>query len=301
KYGYNFPFEYTHDITSSADIAFANLEAPISKDNGKKRRKQFTFKAHPDTVKSLLYAGFDVLNIANNHIMDFGRDALSDTIRILEENNIQYVGGGKNFEDAHTMRIIKVRGSLIGFLGFSKTYTAAYYAGKNRAGITSGGEGNILKLVKENSKKVDILIVSFHWGKEYTWKPGSFQISLARRIIKNGAKAVLGHHPHCIQPVEKYKDGIIAYSLGNFAFGSFGRPPKRKADKSLMLKIHLDKKKIAGVEVIPLDVYNYRVKFQSRVPENKKLRDEILNYIKKISARFNTAIQIEDGRGYIPF
>ncbi len=301
KHGYDFPFTYTQPITSSADIAFGNLEAPMSLNNKNKRKKQFAFRAHPDTVKSLLYAGFDVLSLANNHILDFGQKAFYDTLQILKKNNIQYIGGGANRQEAEAMKIIETKGIKIGFLGFSKTYPVAFYAGKNRPGTATTGVKKLRTIIKKNKDKVDFLVVSFHWGKEYTWKPRSYQISLARTAIDSGALIVLGHHPHCIQPVEKYKNGIIAYSLGNFAFGSYGRPPKRKADKSLILKIYLNKKKIMGVKILPLDVYNYRVKFQSRVPDNIKLRDKIINYIKKISKKFNTAMDIKDGNGYITY
>lgn len=301
KYGYNFPFEYTKDITSTADIAFGNLEAPISKRKGTRRKKQFTFKQHPKTIESLKYAGFDVLNLANNHILDFGRPAFHDTLKLLQENNFTYIGGGYNKKEAEEMKILTVKGVKIGFLGFSKTIPWAYYAGKNKSGTAYVTEKRLKQIINKNKDKVDILVVSFHWGKEYTWKPRSYQVSLAHCAIDNGAHIVLGHHPHCIQPTEKYKNGIIAYSLGNFAFGSYGRPPKRKADKSLILKAFLNKKGITKVEIIPLDVYNYRIKFQSRIPESADLTKKILNHIKKINKRLKTDMTIEGDRGFIYF
>lgn len=194
---FSFLFEKA-GFLKEADITFGNLEGPIS-DMGEDSGNAYSFRMHPAVINSLKEAGFDVLSIANNHIGDYGKTAFEDTISRLENESIAPIG--KN------LKIIERDGVKTGFLAFSETGPDWIRIPENFEAITKDAAG-----------QVDILIVSLHFGEEYQNKPNERQIKLARLAIDSGAKIVIGHHPHVIQDTENYKDGLVAYSLGNFIF-----------------------------------------------------------------------------------
>ncbi|MEK7187438.1 MAG: CapA family protein, partial [Patescibacteria group bacterium] len=114
----NYPFILVASTTQSMDILFANLETPIST-RGKNQGSIYSFRADPKVVNGLVFAGFDVVSLANNHIWDWGKDALSDTVEILQKNNIATVGAGKNLEEAEKPAVIKKKGTTFAFLGYT--------------------------------------------------------------------------------------------------------------------------------------------------------------------------------------
>lgn len=204
------------DFLKKSDILFGNLEGPIS-DKGKDLGNLYSFRARPKTLIALKKAGFDALSVANNHIGDWGKDAFEDTLVRLKQNKILAVGGGTNAADATQPKIIKANGLKIGFLGFSDVGPNWIRATRDAAGILIADE-NLGGIIKEASLKTDALVVSFHFGEEYQKRHNKRQEVLSRAAINNGAKIVVGHHPHVAQDTEKYNGGFIAYSLGNFIF-----------------------------------------------------------------------------------
>ena len=201
-----------------ADILFGNLEGPIST-RGTKIGSIYSFRMDPQAVEGLKYAGFDVLSLANNHALDYGRVALEDTMTILGDEGIDYIGVG--YEEAFSVKIKKVGGQKIGFLAYTDLGSRFFRAREDHLGITWVQEGDIDKIredIREAKKGVDVLVISLHSGEEYASLPAVFQEEFSKACIDAGADIVIGHHPHVVQPVEKYRDGWIAYSLGNFVF-----------------------------------------------------------------------------------
>lgn len=184
----------------TADVTMVNLENPIT-ERGYKVPKEFNFRMPPKYVQVLLNGGVDVVNLANNHVWDYGPVGLQDTIASLEKVGILHVGAGETGEKARQPAVIKVKGRSIGFLG--------YY----------GWEGHVEEDVSALKRKVDLVIVNFHWGIERSNFPEPWQVELAHRAVDAGADVVIGHHPHVLQGMERYNGGVIAYSLGNFIFG----------------------------------------------------------------------------------
>jgi poly-gamma-glutamate capsule biosynthesis protein CapA/YwtB (metallophosphatase superfamily) len=158
------------------------------------------------------------LSVANNHVGDWGRLAYTDTLSHLKENEILYTGGGNNQTEAETPTIIEKYGMKIGFLGFSDKGPTNMEAGIDTAGVLLASNPRFDEIVKQASAKVDYLVVSFHFGEEYQTKHNARQEYLAHRAVDNGAKLVIGSHPHIVQDTEVYKQSYIAYSLGNFIF-----------------------------------------------------------------------------------
>lgn len=204
-------------ILKKSDIAFANLEGPAS-DVGKDMRNLYSFRMDPSSIPALKAAGLSIVSVANNHVGDWGRDAYADTLMRLKENEILYTGGGANIKEAETPIIIEKYGMKIGYLGFSDVGPNWMKANENTAGILLASNPRFDEIVQNASKQVDYLVVSFHFGDEYKTKHNTRQEYLAHKAIDAGAKIVIGHHSHVVEDTEVYKNGFIAYSLGNFIF-----------------------------------------------------------------------------------
>lgn len=183
-----------------ADLTMVNLENAVT-ERGYKVLKEFNFRMPPKYLQVLKNGGVDIVNLANNHVWDYGQVGVEDTIAYLDQSGIYHVGGGLSAEDEKKPVILNIKGKKIGFLGY-------YFM-----------EGNVEEDVSALKQAVDVVIVNFHWGTERSNFPESYQVDLAHRAIDAGADLVVGHHPHVLQGAERYKNGIIAYSLGNFIFG----------------------------------------------------------------------------------
>lgn len=217
----NFAGDYSHlfknlEDLKKSDFVFANLEGTAT-DEGEDLGSLYSFHMDPSVIPALRGAGVDVLSVANNHVGDWGKDAFRDTLARLRENEILYTGGGESADEAEEPVVAERYGMRIGYLGFSDV-GPDFMQANGGAGILSAKNPRFSEIIKNASEKVDYLIVSFHWGDEYVTTHNARQESLAYTAIDNGAKLVIGHHPHVIQDVETYKNGFIAYSLGNFIF-----------------------------------------------------------------------------------
>ena len=213
-------FEFVNLLTNSSDISFGNLEYAITKSNVRNLESKYQLKSSCSVTKQIKEAGFDIVSLANNHVMDFGETGLIDTIDCLNNLNVSYVGAGIDSYEAKDMKVINVKGLKIGFLAYTHNTSLTVRdnsAKSNRSGVSYLSE-NISHEIQNAKNKVDFLIVSTHWGKEYQLSPSDFQVGYNRKIIDSGADLVVGTHPHVIQPTEKYKDKYIFYSLGNFVF-----------------------------------------------------------------------------------
>jgi len=204
-------------ILKSYDIVFANLEGPAS-DKGEDVHNLYSFRMDPSVIPALRGAGIDILSVANNHIGDWGLIAYADTLARLRENEILYTGGGKNLLEAEQPAIIEKYGKKIGFLGLSDKGPNNMAVQDETPGLLLANSPDFDAVIKNASKQVDFLVVYFHFGEEYQAKHNERQGSLAHRAIDDGAKIVIGSHPHMIEDTEVYKNGYIAYSLGNFIF-----------------------------------------------------------------------------------
>lgn len=244
--GLDWPFEKVAPVIRSADLAFCNLECPLSAD-GQKIHKPVCFKANPAYAKGVAGAGFDVVSIANNHSLDCGREGLVETIRALDRAGIAHGGGGKDLESASAPVIKDIGGVRVAFLVRNMVFPEAVWYRTDVPTIAGMDQSKIEDEIHAAKSKADVVIVSVHWGVEYRQHPEDWQKVLAHRMIDAGASLVLGHHPHTVQPVERYHGGVIAYSLGNFVFDS--RNPKCK--DSMILKCRLSKSGVSDVELIP--------------------------------------------------
>jgi len=211
---FDFPFEYIGVTLREYDFMFGNLEGSVS-NKGEDRGSIYSFRMDTKAIAALKKAGFDILSVANNHSADWGGEAMYDTMRRLEGAGIRYVGGGFNKPNAYRPKIIDINGTKIAYTAFSQFESGRL---ENSAVLAHLNKENLRRVLKSIRNEVNIIIVSMHFGDEYKSLPNKFQESIAKFAIDEGADLVVGHHPHVVQPVEKYKNGYIAYSLGNFIF-----------------------------------------------------------------------------------
>ena len=205
------------EMLKKSDIVFANLEGTAS-DQGKDGGSLYSFQMDPSVIPAMKGAGVSVLSVANNHVGDFGLASYTDTLARLKENEILYTGGGNTSDEAEQPAIIEKYGIKIGFLGFSDVGPDWMRVKENQAGVLLASNPRFDEIVRNASAQVDHLVVSFHFGDEYQTTHNARQEYLAHKAIDAGAKIIIGHHPHVMQDTEVYKEGFIAYSLGNFIF-----------------------------------------------------------------------------------
>lgn len=234
------PFKNLASLLASADVTFGNLEAPFL-DSGPRVTEGMVFKAEPQTVQGLAAAGFDVVSIANNHALDRGIRGLRYTRDWLLKHNILPVGAGDSDAETHEGRIVRTKGQGVGFLAYSYFDKPPYIAGLESERLRE----DITRL----KKVADFVVVSVHAGSEYTVQPHRQQIAFAHTAIDAGADIVVGHHPHWIQPVERYNGGLILYSLGNFVFDQSW---SQRTMEGLVAELKLRKGRPASVRLYPI-------------------------------------------------
>lgn len=235
----------------AADIEFANLETPVTA-RGAKTVKTWNFRATPATLNIVKEAGFNVLNIANNHVWDYGRDGFLDTLKALEKGGWTYVGGGRDRAAAEEVRLIEFEGLTVGILGLTSTHPEAGWAGRNKPGVAYSDYARLPDIVGRARKRCDVLVVSFHGGTELADDPNDIQKAVAHAVVDAGADLFLGHHPHVLQPIEIYKGKPILYSLGNFLFVS----PTPTTRPTVLARFRLGKDGVRRIDLTPLDT-NY--------------------------------------------
>lgn len=210
------------DTLQTADILMINNEFCFST-RGEAADKQFTFRVDPGYTAILNDMGVDVAGLANNHVLDFGKDALLDTFDTLTNAGIEYTGAGTSLDDAAKL-VIKTdeAGRTYGFLAASHVIPVYSWdiQSSSPGEFTFYNETELINRVEEYSKQVDYLFVMVHWGVERTTDLENYQVVCGHKIIDAGASAVIGMHSHCLQPIEFYEGHPIFYSLGNFIFNA---------------------------------------------------------------------------------
>ncbi|HNX29245.1 MAG TPA: CapA family protein [Syntrophomonadaceae bacterium] len=253
--GTDYPFRLLDGRLAAADITFGNLESPLSDEGKALYGKSVVFRGDLAMAAVLRQQGFDIMSLANNHAMDYNSEALIETITLLSENGIKSVGAGSDLQEARKAVIITKNGLRVGFLAYTDKYYTdlfikkSFAADDNKCGVTPLDEEMIMEDLAALETQVDITVVSLHWGKEYKDKPTSSDQKLAHDIIDGGAELILGHHPHRIQGVERYKNGLIAYSLGNFIFDQKSMLYMRQ---SMILDVKLAEQQVIEASITPV-------------------------------------------------
>ena len=274
--GIEYPYQNVISIFNNDDLTIANLETTLT-DSTKRAAKTFRFAGKPEYRNILANSGIDAVNLANNHTMDYLEQGYYDTIANLNEIGMGYFG-----EDIKLIREIK--GVKIGMLG--------YGGWSNNTALKNRISSDIAELRGQGN--TNIVIVSFHWGKEGSNYPDFVQKALGRFSIDCGADLVLGHHPHVIQGIENYNGRNIVYSLGNFVFGG-NRNPRDKDTFIFQQKFTVSPEgelTLAKPSIIPASVssVNWRNNYQPAVLEGKD-GERVLNRLRDYSRALEFGLQ----------
>lgn len=274
--GYFHAFEKIAPALQAGDITLANLEAPLTTRGREFVDKKYRFRVHPSAVEGLKKAGITVVTLANNHTMDYGAEGLSDTMAALKKADISFVGAGANLADAHIPLIADIRGTRVAVLGYSLTLPSEFWAGAKRPGTAPLLEKPAREQIAAARRLADIVIVTVHWGEEGNTRLREYQPRLARMMIDSGADAVIGHHPHILQGIERYKRGIIFYSLGNFAFAH----KSRIADRTLLVRLRFNGDR-RSAELLPVNILHREVGFQPVLLSGDKA-EKLIERVKRL-------------------
>lgn len=241
------PFAGLDGFLAAADLAVANLEAVLT---DRERPPQPLdhddvpiLRSPPRTAELLEGAGVDVVSLANNHAMDFGPDGLRQTLAHVRAAGLAPVGAGATPDAARALHVSVVRGVRVGIVAAASTLNQHPAADAHVARVHS-----VTERVVAARGRVDVLVVFIHWGREYEPRPERSQRQLAQALIDAGADAVIGHHPHVLQTVERYRGKPIVYSLGNFTFG----PQPAPRDVSAVAELVVDDREVRELRMIPV-------------------------------------------------
>jgi poly-gamma-glutamate capsule biosynthesis protein CapA/YwtB (metallophosphatase superfamily) len=245
-----YPFLKIGDYLSTSDILFGNLETTI-REGRQILDNEMVFRSNPGTEIILKDVGFSILSLANNHIPDFGQKGVLDTISYLDNVNVEHVGAGENIGEANSAVYIEKNDTIFSFLAYndSDVVPVSYEASENRAGTAFMRMDNLQDAVKEAKSKSDFVIVSMHSGIEYVYEPNKSQVNFAKAAVDAGADLVIGHHPHVVQTMEKYKGKYIFYSLGNFIFDQAW---SEETKEGLIIKIFFQSDDIKRIDFKPV-------------------------------------------------
>ncbi|MBQ6391089.1 MAG: CapA family protein [Eggerthellaceae bacterium] len=284
------------DFLAQADVTIANVESPLSKDESEPiTDKDVYIIGKPSAIESIENSGIDLASLANNHIMDYGKPALEDTLKALDGAGVLYAGAGLTENEAAKMAEMEVDGVSIAFFSWTDIVPDYFLAFGDEPGVVSArmNMADACKRVSEAKATHDIVIVAMHWGVEYEdYITDYLQSEPAHQLVDAGADVILGNHPHVIEGIEFYKGALIAYAHGNCVFW-------QKYDhthESYLLSFDMTDEGVKNVVATPLyldDKYG--------IPHfaTGSQAQETLSRLEQISEGMNTAFDIRDGKAYI--
>ena len=285
--GWDHVLEPIAGVLRAADLAVVNLETPVSGD-AHAQTGSIVFDAPPALPQALAAAGVDGVSLANNHAFDQHPAGLQATWGALQEAGLEWMGAGSSRDEAWEPRILEARGMRIGLLSFTRRLNRVLNPAASRGGPqvafvpyvprpSALTVAEAVERVRAAARCCDALVVCVHWGVEYSPTPKPEDRALAHALLEAGALAVIGHHPHVLQPIERYRtasgrDTLVAFSLGNLVanqdwhYSSRSRSPTggRKRD-SLLLRLSLSRPApgaavaLEGLEVLPVWIDNERI------------------------------------------
>jgi poly-gamma-glutamate capsule biosynthesis protein CapA/YwtB (metallophosphatase superfamily) len=271
------------------DLNIINLEAALTH-SMHMVPKVFNFKADPHKVKSLVGASIHIANLANNHILDYSVEGLLETLTTLDQAGIQHVGAGKNIAEASAPIIVDVKGIKIGILGCTDN-EPSWLATPSKPGVKFVEVGD-LQAIQEDIQnlrpKVDLLILSMHWGPNMVERPSQEFVHFAHDLIDCGVDLIHGHSAHIFQGVEVYKGKLILYDTGDFVDDYYVDPFLRN-DCSFLFVVKCTKEKIQELKLIPVLIGNCQVN-----QANPHDAQQTMQRMQKLSKDMHTKFEIEN-------
>lgn len=246
--GEDYPFALVAGYLQSADLAFGNLECSLT-DLSTRFPRVNALRGYPQMAPALARAGFDVLSVANNHSIDYGRRGLAHTRELLAAAGIAPVGAGATQAEAEQGVVVTARGLRVGFLAYSRFPYLEFVRDPQRETVLGLDEETLRRTVPALARRCDVVVVSCHWGTEGVPTPDPEERALAHLAVDLGADLVVGHHSHVRGEVEQYRGALIAYGLGNLVFDE-----SRGGNEGYLLTCRLGRRGVQGYELLPVRV-----------------------------------------------
>ncbi len=248
--GSDYPWSEAGELLKRADLTIANLACVVSDRGRPEPDREYIFRAAPRSLDGAARAGVDVFTLANDHVLDYGREAMLDTIEHIRKRGMLAAGFGLNEKEALAPAMLEINGNKVAVLAFSRIIPrSSWIAGKETPGIASGHNYELMmNSVRVADREAQVTIVSMHWGEEHRDYPEKRDVELARDLVDAGADIVVGHHPCVVQGIEIYRGRIIAYSLGIFMHNASGR---KKGGEGIVLQVAWDGGEGYGASIIP--------------------------------------------------
>lgn len=273
------------EAMQEADIMCLNNEFTYSRGGSPLPGKAYTFRADPERVEVLKQLGVDAVTLANNHVYDYGREALLDTFAVLQEAEIPYFGAGHTLEEAMEPLYLEVDGRTVALVAASRAEKNKMtpQATETAPGILRCYDTELfLQTIREAKENSDFCIAFVHWGTEYSYDLEQVQLDTGKAYLDAGADVVMGAHSHCLQGIEFYDGKPIVYSLGNYWFNG-------KTLDTMLVRLHFFGNAVEGtveVQVLPGVQSGYRTVYAEDAAQQRRIFD----FLEEISVN----VQISD-------
>lgn len=257
--------------TNRADVFLLNHEYCISDRGEPLEGKYYTFRAEPKRMKLLEEMGTDIVSLANNHVYDYGPDALLDTVDLLDEAGISYVGGGRNLKEAKQPVYFVVNGIKVGYAAASRAEKTLYtpQAEEDEPGVLLMYESDeFAETLQTASRECDYLIAYVHWGTEDSSEFEDYQHEQAEELLKSGADIIIGGHPHVLQGMEYIDGKPVVYSMGDFWFNE-------ETKYNGLLELKVTGEGLVEMSFVPCQQTEYTTRYLSEQDEQRELYDHL--------------------------
>jgi poly-gamma-glutamate synthesis protein (capsule biosynthesis protein) len=251
------------------------------------RKKKYHFRVEPGPGAAMQGSGIDVVSLANNHVMDYGDEALADTIRLLDGWGILHAGAGSDIASARSPARAVAKGTKVAFLAYCAWAPSPMHAREDRPGVAPLDIDAIAEDVRKAKEDGAVVLVSLHWGRQHEDRSRPGQSAAARAIIDAGADAILGHHPHRPQEVEVHRGRPIVFSLGNLIFGYRNKLYR----DNVALVLGFDGTALVTARLVPLAGRNGMIRFRP-FPLDGPRGMAALTRIAGLSKRYGTHLEV---------
>ena len=293
-----YPWGDTLPVFQHADWRICNLECVLS-DRGKPwaaYEKAFHFRSAARNLAALTAASVNAVSLANNHVLDYGEEALLQMLEVLDEAKIAYSGAGVDIVQASQMAVAETQGRRLGLMAFTDNeppweatphHPGIFYVPVDLSDARAQG---LFRMVRERSATVDLLIVSAHWGGNWGYTPPKEHIEFAHALIDAGAGLVFGHSSHVFRGIEFYQDRPVLYGVGDFV-DDYAVDEIERNDQSFIFTVDLDKKGPCGLRLYPTVIR----RCQAAMAEGGEAR-RIARKMEELCAPFHAPIQWNEGK-----
>lgn len=297
----DYPWGDTLPLLRGADIRICNLECAIS-DRGEAwsaTPKEFHFRSDAKNIDVLRAANVNAVSLANNHALDYGYDALIDTLELLDSAAIHHAGAGRTRSEAEQPAIVKTDKGKVGIIAFTDNEPAwestAEKPGVFYVPIEPGDVRaiHLLELIRNTKNEVDLLIVSAHWGPNWGYEPPPEHVPFAHAMVDAGADVVFGHSGHVFRGIEIYRRRPILYCVGDF-IDDYAVDFGERNDQSCVFALEGSRRDINSVRVYPTKIQLCQARL-ARGPEMWA----IAHKMQSLCAGFNTSSRWKEAHGYL--